>query len=54
MAEHRKRNPNNTPGRPRVTGGTRHNEPRTRRKAGGPGKPPSLRKKRSDYGKGRW
>jgi hypothetical protein len=45
-----KRNPNNTRGNPKVTGGTRHNQPRTRKKAGGPGHPPSLRKKRSDYG----
>jgi hypothetical protein len=49
MAFFKKRNPMNTPGKPRVTGGTGHNKPRSRRKAGGPGKPPALRKKRSDW-----
>jgi hypothetical protein len=48
-----KRNPNNTPGRPKVTGGTRHNQDRTRKAGKGPGHPPSLRRKRSDAGKGR-
>ncbi|MCP9491580.1 MAG: hypothetical protein MSC31_17155 [Solirubrobacteraceae bacterium MAG38_C4-C5] len=49
MAEPKKRNPKNTPGKPRVTGGTNHNKSRSRRTAGGPGKPPALRKKRSGW-----
>jgi hypothetical protein len=42
--------PKSTPGRPIIKDGPRHGQPRTRVQGGGYGKPPHLRRTRSDKG----